>query len=138
MKKVLFYCQHILGMGHLVRSMEIVRSLIPDFQVCFLNGGQVIEEFPAPPSVEVVNIPAIKTDPEFKELSPVEPSLSLDEVQVLRREQLLKTFNDFKPDILIVELFPFGRRRFSFELIPLMEAAKAAGTKVVCSLRDIV
>lgn len=24
----MFYCQHILGMGHLIRSMEIVRSLV--------------------------------------------------------------------------------------------------------------
>lgn len=138
MKKILFYCQHILGMGHLVRSMEIVRSLIPHFKVCFINGGQVIEEFPAPSSVEVINIPAIKTDSEFKELSPVDPFLSLEEIQVIRREQLLKTFSSFQPDILTIELFPFGRRRFSFELIPLMEAAKASGTKIVCSLRDIV
>jgi predicted glycosyltransferase len=138
MKKVMFYCQHILGMGHLVRSMEIVRSLVSDFQVCFINGGQVIQEFPAPPAVEVINIPAIKTDSEFQQLSPVDDSLTLEEVQILRREQLLNTFNRFQLDILIVELFPFGRRRFSFELIPLMEVAKTAGTKVVCSLRDIV
>ncbi|MEN8443517.1 MAG: glycosyltransferase, partial [Cyanobacteria bacterium J06555_13] len=34
--------------------------------------------------------------------------------------------------------FPFGRRRFSFELIPLIEAARENGTKIVSSLRDIV
>ncbi|MGL5792804.1 MAG: glycosyltransferase family protein, partial [Waterburya sp.] len=43
-----------------------------------------------------------------------------------------------QPDILIIELFPFGRRRFSFELIPLIEKAKAMGTKIVSSIRDIV
>lgn len=138
MKKVLFYCQHILGIGHLIRSMEITRGLVKDFKVCFVNGGQVIQGFEAPPSVDIINIPAIKTDPEFQELEVVDDSLTLEEVQVIRREKLLNVFEQFKPDILIVELFPFGRRRFSFELIPLMEQAKAAGTKVVCSLRDIV
>ncbi|MGB3557950.1 MAG: glycosyltransferase [Geitlerinemataceae cyanobacterium] len=138
MHKVLFYCQHILGMGHLVRSMEIVRSLLPDFQVCFLNGGQAIEAFQFPPELEVVQLPAIETDPEFSELKPVDPSLSLEDVQALRCQQILNSFDRLLPDILIVELFPFGRRRFSFELIPLLERAKAAGTKVVCSLRDIV
>ena len=44
MPKLMFYCQHILGMGHLIRSIEIVRGLISDFQICFINGGQVIEE----------------------------------------------------------------------------------------------
>lgn len=40
MKKLMFYCQHILGMGHLIRSMEIVRGLVEDFEICFINGGK--------------------------------------------------------------------------------------------------
>ncbi len=138
MKKVLFYCQHILGIGHLVRSIEITRRLIRDFQVCFINGGQIIQGFEIPPSVNLINIPAIKTDPEFQELQVVDDSLALEEVKAIRKDKLLNIFGQFKPDILMVELFPFGRRRFSFELIPLMEQAKASGTQVVCSLRDIV
>lgn len=137
-KKVMFYCQHILGMGHLVRSIEIVRGLLPEFQVCFINGGQVIDAFQFPEEVEVVNIPAVKTDAEFQELSPVDPNLSMEEIQETRKETLLNIFNKIQPDILIIELFPFGRRRFSFELIPLLEQAKAAGTKIVSSLRDII
>lgn len=138
MKKLMFYCQHILGMGHLIRSMEIVRGLVNDFQVCFINGGEVIQNFQIPAGVTVVNLPAIKTDTEFRELRPVDESLSLEAVQETRKHSLLQQMADFQPDVLMVELFPFGRRRFSFELIPLMEAAKASGAKVVCSLRDIV
>ena len=140
MKKLMFYCQHILGIGHLVRSMEIVRGLVADFQICFINGGKPIAGFEIPAGVEVVNLPAIETDPEFQNLSVVDDSLSLEEVQEFRKNQLLEIFNSFQPDILMVELFPFGRRRFSFELIPLLERVKAKGrsTKVVCSLRDIV
>ncbi|MDY6940684.1 MAG: glycosyltransferase [Cyanobacteriota bacterium] len=138
MKKVLFYCQHILGMGHLIRSMEIVRGMLDDFQVCFINGGQEIAGFPFPDRVKVVQIPAIKTDTEFQELKAVDESLTLEEVQDIRREKLVELLENFQPDIVIVELFPFGRRRFSPELIPFLEMAKAAGTKIVCSLRDIV
>jgi predicted glycosyltransferase len=138
MKKVMFYCQHILGMGHLIRSVEIVRGLIPDFQICFINGGQVIEEFEFPPEIEVINIPAIKTDSEFTELTPVDDSLTMSELENIRTKILLDTCDRFQPDILIIELFPFGRRRFSFELIPLIEKAKAMGTKIVSSVRDIV
>ncbi|MGL5940281.1 MAG: glycosyltransferase family protein [Waterburya sp.] len=138
MKKVMFYCQHILGMGHLIRSVEIVRGLIPDFQICFINGGQVIEEFEFPTEIEVINIPAIKTDSEFTELTPVDDSLTMSELETIRTKILLDTCDRFQPDILIIELFPFGRRRFSFELIPLIEKAKAMGTKIVSSVRDIV
>jgi predicted glycosyltransferase len=138
MKKVMFYCQHILGMGHLIRSVEIVRGLIPDFKICFINGGQVIPEFEFPPEIEVVNILAIKTDSEFTELTPVDDSLTMTELETIRTNMLLSVCDRFQPDILIIELFPFGRRRFSFELIPLMEKAKAMGTKIVSSVRDIV
>jgi len=139
MKKLMFYCQHILGMGHLVRSMEIVRGLIDDFQVCFINGGQAIEEFNIPDTVEVINLPAIKTDAEFRELQVVDSSKTLEEVQGYRTGVLLNVFDCLHPDVLMIELFPFGRRRFSFELLPLLDRAKAnKQTQVVCSLRDIV
>lgn len=134
----MFYCQHILGMGHLIRSVEIVRGLIPDFQICFINGGQVIKEFEFPSEIEVVNIPAVKTDSEFTELTPVDNSLTMSELETIRTKMLLDVCDHFQPDILIIELFPFGRRRFSFELIPLMEKAKAMGAKIVSSVRDIV
>jgi predicted glycosyltransferase len=140
MKKLMFYCQHILGIGHLVRSMEIVRGLVADFEICFVNGGKAIAGFEIPAGVEVVNLPAIETDPEFQNLAVVDDSRSLEEVQEFRKNQLLEIFNSFQPDILMIELFPFGRRRFSFELVPLLDRVKAQGrkTKVVCSLRDIV
>ncbi|MBD2563700.1 MULTISPECIES: glycosyltransferase family protein [Nostoc] len=140
MKRLMFYCQHILGMGHLVRSREIVRGLTKDFQICFINGGEIIQGFEIPAGVEVINLPAIKTDAEFTELQVVDDVFSLTEVKEIRKNRLLEIFDQFQPDILIVELFPFGRRRFSFELIPLLERAKSnrSSTKVVSSLRDIV
>lgn len=138
MKKLLFYCQHILGIGHLIRSMEIARALTDEFEVCFVNGGQVIQGFKPPQSVQVINLPAIKTDSEFRELQVVDSPLSLEEAKSSRQQQLLSVFESFAPDMLMVELFPFGRRRFSFELVPLLESAKENNVKVVCSLRDIV
>jgi predicted glycosyltransferase len=140
MKRLMFYCQHILGMGHLVRSMEIVRGLTNQFQVCFINGGEVIKEFAIPSEVEVINLPAIKTDSEFQTLQVVDDSLTLAEVQEMRKTQLLEVCDRVQPDVLMIELFPFGRGKFSFELIPLLERMRSLkpSAKVVCSLRDIV
>ncbi len=138
MKKVMFYCQHILGMGDLIRSVEIVKGLIYDFEILFINGGQVIDEFQFPPEIEVINIPAVTTDSEFNELRPVDKNLTMEEVETIRKKMLLETCDRFKPDIMMIELYPFGRRRFSFELIPLVEKAKSLGTKIVSSVRDIV
>ena len=58
MRKILFYSQHVLGMGHFVRAMEITRGL-SNYKIRFLNGGQSVEEFPHPPWVELVNLPPV-------------------------------------------------------------------------------
>ncbi|MGL5805093.1 MAG: glycosyltransferase family protein, partial [Xenococcaceae cyanobacterium] len=139
MKKLMFYCQHILGIGHLVRSLEIVKGLVNDFQICFVNGGEVVEGITIPEGVEIVNLPAIKTDSEFQELQVADSRLNLAEVQEFRRHKLLDLLHQFQPDIFAIELFPFGRRQFSFELIPLLEKINQEypDTKRVCSLRDI-
>ena len=45
------------------------------------------------------------------------------------------------PDLFIVELYPFGRKRFGFELLSLLKAIRRGefgSTKVICSLRDIL
>ncbi len=138
MRRLMFYCQHILGIGHLVRSMEIVRGLTQEFEVFFINGGEEVEGFQIPPAVQMLNIPPIKTDSEFRELHIPSGFDNVEQVLEHRSELLLNALRDIQPDVLMIELFPFGRRRFSTELIPLLEQAKTIGTKVVCSLRDIV
>lgn len=138
MKRLMFYCQHILGIGHMIRSLEIVRGLASDFQICFINGGEVIEGLQIPSHIEVINLPPIKTDAEFQSLHIPAGFSSLEAVFEARKRQLLKIFDRFQPSVLMVELFPFGRRKFSPELVPLLEATKIAGTQIVCSLRDIV
>ncbi|MDB9527261.1 glycosyltransferase [Oscillatoria sp. CS-180] len=138
MKRLLFYCQHILGIGHLIRSMEIVKGLTKDFQICFINGGEAVNNLPIPKGVEVIQLPPLKTDKEFSELQLPPGFDSLETVFDSRRQQMLTILERFQPDVLMIELFPFGRRRFSPELIPLIEAARDRGTKIVSSLRDIV
>ena len=49
-------------MGHLVRSAEIIRSLVKDFRVCFVNGGQLVSQFELPPEVETVYLPALREE----------------------------------------------------------------------------
>ncbi|MUG92072.1 glycosyl transferase [Scytonema sp. UIC 10036] len=138
MKKILFYCQNLWGLGHLVRSTEIIRSLVKDFKVCLVDGGEIVQGFEIPPAVEVVQLPALWL--ENRQLKPVDTSLSLEEVKELRKNQLLAVYEQFQPDCLITECFPFSKRKLSFELIPLLDRVKSSGysTKVVCSLRDVI
>src|SRR5215831_843045 len=132
MKRILFYSQHVLGMGHFVRAMEIARGL-RNFRVRFLNGGMSVDGFPYPPGIERVDLPPVKADADLKYIESTDPSRGLDELKRSRQETLLSEFDRFDPDVLILELFPFGRRQFVFELMPLLARARQRrpATKVV-------
>jgi predicted glycosyltransferase len=57
-----------------------------------------------------------------------------------RRDLLLQAFHDARPDVVIIEAFPFGRRQMRFELLPLIEAIEATNPrpKLLSSVRDIL
>lgn len=138
MKKIMFYCQSLSGMGHLVRSTEIVRSLVKDFEVYFINGNPVIEGFEMPPEVKIIRLPALWL--ENGQFTVGNSSLSVDEVKKNRKKLLISEFDRIQPDCLITEFFPFGRHKLFFELIPFVEHIKATSpnTKIACSLRDVI
>ncbi|NOT60191.1 MAG: glycosyl transferase [Acidobacteria bacterium] len=138
-KRILFYCQSLLGIGHFIRSRELLFAL-RDFEVCFLYGGESIPGFDWPAWVEVVYLPALRSDTAFENLYVVDGEATLEEVKAQRKELLLATFDRFAPDALMIELFPFGRGKFKFELLPLLAHARATNPqiKIACSLRDIL
>ncbi len=57
-----------------------------------------------------------------------------------RRATLLAAFERCAPEVVLIELYPFGRRPFRFELQPLLDAAVARRPRptILCSVRDIL
>jgi predicted glycosyltransferase len=137
--RLLFYCQHSVGLGHLVRSMNLAEGLAEDFDVTLLNGGPWPEEFAQPASVELVHLPPLGMDPSYGLVSR-DSRWTVEQAQALRHEMIQRAFATVAPDVVLIELFPFGRKKFGRELVPLLEAARAATPRpfVACSLRDIL
>ena len=138
MKKIMFYCQYLTGMGHLVRSTEIVRALAKQFQVYFINGGPPIKGFEIPNQVELISLPALWLEDGKFQIP--EDCSSVEKVKESRKNLLIESFDRVQPDCLITEFFPFGRHKLLFELLPLLEHAKstAPATKIISSLRDVI
>ncbi len=62
-----------------------------------------------------------------------------DAAKARRRDALLALLAERKPDIHVIEAFPFGRRSMRFELVPLLDRAREVGVKVIAaSVRDIL
>ncbi len=137
--QLLFYCQHSVGLGHLVRSMNLADGLAQDFDVTFLNGGPWPGELPEPGGIDLVHLPALGLDPGYQLVSR-DARYTVEEAVRLRRAMIQEVYDVTSPDVLLVELFPFGRKKFARELLPLLEAARSStpAPVVACSLRDIL
>ena len=137
---LLFYCQHSLGMGHLVRALTLAENLTKKFRVVFLNGGRFPGHITASAGIEIINLPPLGMA-EDNSLYSQDASLSLAEAQAIRKQTILAAFHDYQPQVILIELFPFGRKKFAGELLPLLKAAKRRSANrplVLCSLRDIM
>jgi len=133
---IVFYCQHVLGLGHFMRSLAIVRALAPHRTVFVTGGPEVPGDLP--PHVVHERLPVMSMDEDFQEM------LSDEDLESVKRERaarLAAIMERERPDMLLVELYPFGRRAFEFELLPVLRAVRQGAygrPRVVCSLRDIL
>ena len=137
--KIIFYCQYVWGMGHLFRSIEVVRALA-GHEVVLVAGGREID-VRLPQHVTLVRLPGFYMDEQFTTLIPEDPHKKIEDIQRQRKEALFSLCAGHKPDLLVIELYPFGRTLFGFELQPLLDAIRQGRfgkVKVVCSLRDIL
>ena len=126
-------------MGHLFRSIEVARAL-SDHEVILVVGGREVD-IKLPEHVRLVRLPGLYMDEQFTTLIPEDPEKTIEDIQEKRQEILSSLFQTLQPDLFIIELYPFGRTIFGFELQPLLDSiqqGRFGKTKVVCSLRDIL
>lgn len=138
--RILIHVQHLLGTGHLKRAVAIGAALAERHEVAIASGGPPLADL-APGKARLVQLPPLRAaDASFRTLVD-EQGTPIDDTWKQRRARcLLQEFESLRPDILITELFPFGRRNLEFELLPLLAAAKAASPRplILCSLRDVL
>jgi predicted glycosyltransferase len=137
---LLFYCQHSLGMGHLVRALTLAEALAERFSVVFLNGGRFPENTVPPEGIEIINLPPLGMAEDNTVYSQDE-RYNVQEAHAVRKHKILDIFYEYRPHVTLIELFPFGRKKFAGELLPLLKAAKRCPESkplVLCSLRDIM
>lgn len=138
---ILFYVQHLLGIGHLRRSAAVVRALdAAGVKVVLVSGGLPVPGLDIG-AARLVQLPPLKSlDEHFSSLVD-DRGEAIDEAwKAVRAAQLLDVFRAARPRLLITEMFPLGRRQMRFELLPLLETAveQTPRPAVVCSVRDIL
>lgn len=133
--KIFSYVQHLLGIGHLRRAATLAQALEKaGFEVTLASGGRPVEGH------RVLQLPPASSDAGFKQLLDEHGNPVDDAWKRRRREALLGAYAAAAPDVLLIELFPFGRRQMRFELLPLLEMATQSAKRplIVCSVRDLI
>jgi predicted glycosyltransferase len=136
-RTLLWYCQHSVGLGHLIRSYSLCAALAQRFRVVLLAGGVLPDGIRPPAGVQVLALPPLGVGASGRFVSQDE-RYSVEQAWALRLERILAAYRAVRPAAVVVELFPFGRAKFARELVPLLEAARADGALTACSLRDIL
>lgn len=138
---VFFYVQHLLGIGHLARASRIARAIMDNgMTVTLVTGGMPVAGFPDDDIPHIALPPVAAGDAAFKGLL-MATGLPADDTYLSQRKaMLLDAFHAAKPDIVMIEAFPFGRKQMRFELIPLLDAVAASHPRpaLVTSVRDIL
>ena len=139
--RVFFIVQHLLGIGHVMRSKRITKALLDaGFEVDIILGGT---ETPAtfPEGAKCFQLPPYKAGPGGFSNLVDENNIAVDEnYKQQRLEQLLALLKLRAPDIIFTEAFPFARHQLDFEFIPLLKAAHQMTPKpyIACSVRDLL
>lgn len=138
---VLIAVTHLLGSGHLVRAANLARALVQGgFSVTLASGGMPLRAMEDEPFA-FVQLPPIRTEgTDFRTLldengQPIDPERRTTRIAML--EELAARL---RPDVVIVEHFPFGRRQLAAEFLALIAAAKSARPEalVLSSVRDVL
>ena len=137
---LLFYCQHSLGIGHLTRSFALATALAETFHVVFLNGGRLPPGLPVPRAIEIINLPPLGMDDCHTVVSRGAEH-DVAQARVQRRALIDAAVQRWRPAVVLVELFPFGRKKFAGEILSMIRGARrqpGGSARIVCSLRDIL
>jgi len=128
-KKILFYCQSLVGIGHLTASLRITRELLARHDVDFIQGGLDTASNIDHPGYRNLRLPTLLHDDDTGGFVDADGKSSVDEVWPARA-QAIADFLRPPYDAIVVEFFPFGRRRFRREIYALFDAVRAASGSV--------
>jgi len=139
--RVLFYVQHLLGIGHQRRGATLTRAMQDaGLDVTYVSGGHGIPNLDLG-GAELVQLPPVRAvDLYFKKLVDENDQPIDDAWRERRRDCLLAVWRRVQPHVIVLELYPFGRRQMRFELLPLLDAALASERRpiIASSVRDIL
>ena len=139
--RVLIAVTHLLGAGHLTRAAALARAFARAGHPTTLVSGGMPAPLVSLGEAALVQLPPVRTaGTDFGTLLDEGGARVGADRLGLRKRMLLDAFRSVRPDVVVTELFPFGRRVLAGEFMALVDAARAVAPRplIVASVRDIL
>ncbi len=139
--RLVFHVQHLLGIGHLRRAASLAAGLARHgFAVTVASGGFPVDGIGFG-SARVVQLPPVRAgDPAFSTHVTTGGRPIDADWEARRLASLRSILDDVDPDAVLIESYPFGRRRFRFEYDLIFEWRKSRRPPALLatSVRDVL
>ncbi len=138
---ILIQVTHLLGAGHLTRAAALATACAARGHRVVLMSGGTPHALLNNASFEAVQLPPVKIEGTAFTSLLTPQGIAADSTYLTeRRELAVATVERYAPDVLITELFPFGRRVLAEEFLAVIQGvrAQAKPTMVLASIRDIL
>jgi predicted glycosyltransferase len=136
--RIAFLVTHLMGAGHLVRTLALARAAeAAGAAVLVISGGRPLPQL-GPPGVPVAPLPPVTADGlDYRRLLDAGGRPATDTLRAERIAAALAALGRFRPDWLVTETWPFGRGALAAEFAAAAAAARAGGARLAVSIRDI-
>lgn len=137
--RILFYCQSLVGIGHLTSSLRLIDALLPWADVDLVHGGLDAGPLPAQAGRRTLRLATLLHDEDSGAFCDPEGRRSVDAIWA-DRASAISAFLHTRYDAAVLEFYPFGRRRFKREIGSLLAAVQPARgpVPVFTSVREVL
>lgn len=135
--KVMLVVTSLMGAGHLQRTLIIARAIREvGGEPIIVSGGRPIPHLKTS-GVAIDHIPQLSADGIDYSRMMTPDGVADNAYMRSRAARLVELFEDHQPDVLVTELFPFGRRALSSEFLTMLAQAKGKAA-IYASIRDVL
>lgn len=136
--KTLLHCHHSIGIGHLMRTLKLAEACLDLGEVCVICGGEMPGRLSVDSRIRLECLPPLNMASDGSLYDPI-GTRDVSDIFIERQALSIAVVADYKPDCLVVEMFPFGRKKFAAEILGLIDCARRnPDVRVLCSVRDVL
>jgi predicted glycosyltransferase len=138
-KKILYYCQSLVGVGHLACSLRIINELLQHARVDLIQGGLDTGTTLQHPGFRNLILPTLLHDTESGGFVDPDSQRGIDDIW-RARSAAITGFLRGPYDAIVVEFYPFGRRRFKQEIQDIFRRVRenSGPVPIFTSVREVL